>query len=998
MKLLPSIQKLFLIGCFVVLVPLAAVATHLRAGEITATRLDCSLTFRITVTAYVNTGSTVLFGSGGSVLEFGDGDSYRFQGDGIQSTPVAPGIGVVKFEIIHTYKAGGSGFWIRYYEPNRNAGILNITESVNVNFFLETLIQIDPFIGCDNSPRLLTPPVDKACSRSRWQHNPGAYDPDGDSLSYKLIAPQYVSDTRIISVDTVPGYRRPNAQAFYKDFDYNNAQQDGSGKPTFYMDPKDGTITWDAPGQDGEYNIAFIIFEWRKVNNVWQQIGYIIRDMQILVEKCDNLPPIIDGPADICVIAGEEIPTTIFNAIDPSGGSKDPGGANLELEIISEILFLDVSKATYAPRGSDGKPVSQPSPAQIELKWKTECAHIKQQPYLVVVKVTEVTQQRLSAFHTLRITVTGPSPEWNSITPGANRSALLNWKPYDCVSKADSMQIWRRIDSIAYTPECKITGMPASLGYEKIRTVAINQTSFTDTNNNKGLPPGAVVCYRLVATFPPTFTNTEGGTESLVSDQACLGPIVPDAPVMTRVSIDTTSRTKGEISVQWTPPFKAQNFTLPYHYKVFRAVGFSGTTGIDLVKTKKWPDGIVTASPSANVISLIDSTLNTADNVYNYRVMAFDANDVLVDTSAVASSVRLQAKSLLKKIELTWTAEVPWSLQWAESPKHYIYRGDENQTEGQFVLIDSIFAANGILQYTDAGTYHGEALLENKRYCYRVETRGGYGFDDNSKIPEPLINFSQIVCAQPSDMNPPCKPDLVIDVLDCDKYFEQFGCAYNDFSNVLRWPRPTEANCLNDISHYRIYYSNEANADTLDYKLLVDLADRPLDTSYVDRNLPSFARCYRLRAVDRSGNESAFSEEACNDNCPNYHLPNVFTPGNDDCNDFFSAYSDRNIVNGILNCSGGAVSSEEIKNIRALCPRFVQKVDLVIVDRWGKTVFTYSSGGENSIFIDWDGRDNNGKELNSGTYFYNAKVVFDALRPKDREKNIKGWVQLVRGN
>jgi hypothetical protein len=166
---------------------------------------------------------------------------------------------------------------------------------------------------------------------------------------------------------------------------------------------------------------------------------------------------------------------------------------------------------------------------------------------------------------------------------------------------------------------------------------------------------------------------------------------------------------------------------------------------------------------------------------------------------------------------------------------------------------------------------------------------------------------------------------------------------------------------------------------------------------YVDRNLPSFARCYKLAAVDRSGNESVWSEEACNDNCPNYQLPNVFTPGNNDnCNDFFSAYSDRSIVNGIMLCNNETASSEFTDDLRRLCPRFVLKVEVVIIDRWGKQVYAYASGGENSIYIDWDGQDSNGKDLSAGIYFYSARVTFDTLDPKDSEKIIKGWVHLVK--
>jgi CHU_C Type IX secretion signal domain len=984
MRFLITLPKLLLTGCFLVLMHLPALATHLRAGEITATRIGCSREFRICLNIYVNTNpneTTVEFGGG--ELRFGDGKKPHITPTRASvPVPGAEYVGKVEYCINYTYESFSGSFKISYFELNRNADIRNITNSVEVNFFLETWIEMDPFKGCDNSPRLLVPPIDKACTGSRWEHNPGAYDPDGDSLSYKLIAPRHVPDIRIFKVDTVPGYQDPNSPAYYGS-NYANAQQDGSGKPILRMDSVTGTITWDAPGTKGEYNIAFLIIEWRKVNDVWQKIGYITRDMQIIVEQCTNLPPVVVGPADICVQAGDVVTADFFGTDHENGG--------VAMQAFSETFFLDVSPATFTPplNTDDTAPIqpSSPFPAKLTFTWQTSCEHVKQQPYLIVVKITD--NGPLSAFATLRVTVVGPPPEWNQAVIAPNRSVQLDWDAYTCAVKADSMQVWRRIDSAPYTRQDCVIGMPEGLGYKKIKTVAIGQIAYLDTNKGKGLPPGATVCYRLVATFPPPFDNSEGGSESYVSDEICIGPILADAPVMTNVSVDTTNRDKGRITVRWTPPFDLDpiDFPPPYKYDVFRAVGFTGNASIVKISTKQ-TDTV-----------FVDRSINTFDNVYNYSVLVYDNTDTEVDTSAIASSVRLQAKSLIEKIELTWTADVPWSLQSAISPKHYIYRGGKDATESELVLIDSVFSTQDILQYTDAGTYNGEVLQDNQTYCYRVETHGGYGFDDPSKIPEPLINFSQIVCARPSDLNPPCKPDLAIEVLDCKEYFELYGCDYNDFKNVLRWPRPADNECRDDISHYRIYYANEYNADTTEYKLLVDLADRPLDTMYVDRNLPSFARCYRLKAVDRSGNESPFSARACNDNCPNYQLPNVFTPGNgDDCNDLFSAFSDRNIIGGILQCGDVQATPANLASIQALCPRFVLRVDVVIVDRWGKQVFTYSSGGENTIFIDWNGLDNNGRVLPSGVYFYSAKVIFEALKPQDREKIIKGWVQLVRAD
>jgi hypothetical protein len=676
-------------------------------------------------------------------------------------------------------------------------------------------------------------------------------------------------------------------------------------------------------------------------------------------------------------VAGETVSADIFGT--------DPDGDDVKIEAFSQTLILAVSPANYSPKDIFQK--STPQKAKITFTWPTECAHIKQQPYQVVFKITDRPSGggvKLTSFATWNIKVVGPQPVWDQATIAPNRSAQLSWDSYKCLVGADSMQIWRRIDSVEYKLDTCLTGMPGGLGYIKIKTVKIGQTNFLDTNRGKGLPPGAVVCYRLVAQFPAAaFGNTEGGSESLVSEEICVGPILVDAPVMTNVTVDTTNRTKGRITVRWTPPFDVNPlaFPPPYQYDIYRAAGFSGDASLTKLNVSKLTD-----------TAYVDRLINTFDNVFNYRVVAFDNTDTEIDTSAIASSVRLQAKSLLAKIELSWTADVPWSLRSSVNTKHVVYRGSEDQTEGQFVKLDEVESTLGILHYVDEGP-----LLENQTYCYRVETRGGYGFDDASKIPEPLINFSQIVCARPSDMEPPCQPNLTLEVLDCEEYYSTYGCSFNDFSNVLRWHRPTDKKCRDDISHYRIYYATRANADSADYQLLVDLQDRSLDTSYVDRNLPSFARCYKLVAVDRSGNESKRSAEACNDNCPNYQLPNVFTPGNrDKCNDFFSAYSDRGIINGVLQCGNIAASPAMEENIAKMCPRFVLKVDIVIVDRWGKQVFSYSSGGENGIFIDWDGKDSNGKELSSGIYFYSAKVIFEALKPEDEEKIIKGWLQLVR--
>jgi hypothetical protein len=171
---------------------------------------------------------------------------------------------------------------------------------------------------------------------------------------------------------------------------------------------------------------------------------------------------------------------------------------------------------------------------------------------------------------------------------------------------------------------------------------------------------------------------------------------------------------------------------------------------------------------------------------------------------------------------------------------------------------------------------------------------------------------------------------------------------------------------------------------------MYDLIKTGLNNSnYNDLNLPSFARCYRISAVDHSGNESELSDPVCIDNCPYYELPNVFTPNEDCWNNRFSAYNDRDLNTEPCNLN---LSHKE------KCARFVEQIVFTVFNRWGKQVYTYAGriNSENSIYIDWDGRDENGKELSTGVYYYQADVTFITIDPSKRFKSLKGWVHILK--
>jgi len=933
-------------------------ATHLRAGEITVERVGCSSRqVKVTVTVYTDTGcgsGCVLFGGLQDVLDFGDGQTILVPETPNMPFPGAVNVGIATRTFFHTYPAIGR-YTISYIEPNRNEGVLNIFNSVFTTFYIET--QIDLSLGCERSPVLLVPPIDEACTGVAFFHNPGAYDPDGDSLSYELVIP--FSDRN----KPVTGYKLPIDPGFYTGLDYNRFNEAGDGPPTFAINPVDGTLKWDTPGQVGEYNIAFVVNEWRKVNGEWIKIGYVRRDMQIIVvADCTNERPELIIPEDTCVVAGALLNETIFGT--------DPENHPVKIEAFSEIFSFSPSEspATYSP--VPGPNDFQPSspPAQLEFNWNTICGHVKDQVYQVVFKITDDPPlgPSLATFDTWRIKVVGPAPLWQPpLVDLAKRHVDLEWDTYEC-QNASIIQIWRKVDDTNFTPGNCQTGLPESLGFTLIATVPVTSTTFKDTNGGKGLSVGARYCYRLVAIFPLPL-----GGESYASDEICIDPILADAPVITNVTVDKTGDTDGEITIAWTPPFdiNAIQFPPPYAYMVQRAddTGFTDLTALPIFATTIVDD---------------QSGLDTRDRQYFYRVVLYsgtasDPTLQAIDTSSLASSVWLDLNPQKQKIELNWNAAVPWSIQLQDYPIHDVFRGPEGSVETDLVLIENVNVVEAGLTYLDG---EEPPLLDSTLiYCYRVVTRGGYG---NPAITEPLINYSQINCAQPKDDVAPCPP--ILEKFEICKV--ESGCDATIFTNIIKWSVP-EGACKEDIRSYNLYIVG------FDEVYIANISD----TFYIDADLPSLAVCYQVTAVDRSGNESIKSNTECNDNCPYYELPNVFSPGNADgkkCNDLFSAFGVPLEIGENSTCIESDPSGEK-------CARFIQKVDFTVYNRWGKKVYHYTgqAGNDNdpkAIYINWDGRDEKGRELATAVYYYVAEVTRDVVNPNEKVKIIKGWVHLVR--
>lgn len=812
-------------------------ATHLRAGQITAERIsNTSLTYRITITIYMDRGQ----GNADSPflnVFFGDGNSQEVRR--ISEESIGNNTTRNIYVVEHTYPAP-QAYKIHFSEENRNAGVLNMINSVDTPFSVSTVLLIDPFLGLNDTPVLLADPIDLACVGQRFTHNPAPFDPDGDSLSFKLTVPKQ-SET-----DDVNGYVSPANPSF-------GGRTETGGTPFFSIDPFTGTLTWDSPAIAGEYNIAFEVEEWR--NGI--KIGSVIRDMQIIVLDCKNRRPRLLLPKDTCIEANKLLVDTI-RAVDPD---------NNAVRITAESGILE---NTFTPRATFSSPIAI-NPKGV-FKWTPNCNNVREQPYRVIFKAEDnpnAPEPSLVDIQAWRITVVGPQPTGLTATP-LGRSITLNWTDYNLTcSNAQEIIIWRKEGCSTWTPGACDVGTPP--GYQEIGRVPASQTTFTDS---KGLKKGVRYSYRISAVFPPP-----SGGRSKPSDEVCIG-LPLDIPLMTNVTVDKTDKTNGQITIKWTEAPEG-NPANTYKYDLYH---FTGVKGEDSTRT----DSTKLLTLSADTF-YVHKNINTLDTGHTYRVLAYVDNTgtpVFDDYSELASSVDLTAVSAPSSIRLNWTYDVPWA-----NIKHLIYR--QTSPSGMFKLIDSLPQnSSNKLEYFDKGTFQNRSLDTDSTYCYYILTVGTYS-NPAVKImnPDSLANLSQIACAQPTDTTAPCPPRLALDSIKCDNFTDQ-----SLIQNSLNWtPVIDPANgCDDDIVKYKLYFRPTITGD---FTLLTELTASEL--SFIHADLTSLAGCYYVTALDRLDNESKPSNIVCQDNCIYYELPNIVTPNNDGKNDIFRPFPTPRFVQSV---------------------------------------------------------------------------------------------------
>ncbi len=174
---------------------------------------------------------------------------------------------------------------------------------------------------CNSSPTFINEPVPYICTAQPFTFNQGAFDPDGDSLSYEL-GPCLAGAGNQVTYSGANGY---------------SPQQPLGDSWDVQIDPFTGdvTITPDPTGNQVIGVMCVVVREWRD----GVQIGSVVRDMQITaIPGCTSPNPVTGGIQNL-TIGPDAVPADplTFNQVRTCAGAE----LCFEIPVISQDPSLN---------------------------------------------------------------------------------------------------------------------------------------------------------------------------------------------------------------------------------------------------------------------------------------------------------------------------------------------------------------------------------------------------------------------------------------------------------------------------------------------------------------------------------------------------------------------------------------------------------------------------------------------------------------------------------
>ena len=288
-----------------------------------------------------------------------------------------------------------SGWHMIFIRCCRNNAVVNLKANGTEQEQGQTYYAfIPPSSERNSSPIFSEVPVPYLCVQDSVKVANTAYDPDGDSLVYRVIQPfqggkarpdslvKPEPPARLTASDTpLVDYR--NGYSYLKPFGSNGL---------FTIDPQTGITTIYAPAQ-GWYVVAIEVQEWRN----GKLLSTTRRDLEVIVINCPINPAPkraqVNGSVakDFYIKAGESF-STAFRFVDDDDQTIYGSGELYDNSIPGNKPVIDAQ-------------VSGGSDVKLNFSWQTQCFHARKAPYVLNLKVEDGGCPPKTTYESIRIHV-----------------------------------------------------------------------------------------------------------------------------------------------------------------------------------------------------------------------------------------------------------------------------------------------------------------------------------------------------------------------------------------------------------------------------------------------------------------------------------------------------------------------------------------------------------------------------------------------------------------
>lgn len=327
----------------------------IQAMYISAKPISCqSYNYEVEITFNSFVGSDILFGD--MQVNYGDGVIEDIALSDYTAIVIDDKMQTLIFARKHSFSGPGIyNISVRFF--NRSLDIINMDNSINTPMYIEMMINIDPFLGCNQTPTLENiPAINKMGSTYFFDFS--FIDEEHDSISFHFTAPLQMANTQVVN------YWQPNEK--------DETQIKKISRIS--IDPFNGSLLWNIKELDGRYAVAFKVNEWRKVDGVYYQMSSSTLDYSINLQKTNNMNPGIMGLKDTAIIAGNKY----FNTAIISDPDRDSIRASMNGDFFK---LMDIPP--------DNGMEFFPGPIKEIISFTPLSAHVRSKPYKAIYTATD---------------------------------------------------------------------------------------------------------------------------------------------------------------------------------------------------------------------------------------------------------------------------------------------------------------------------------------------------------------------------------------------------------------------------------------------------------------------------------------------------------------------------------------------------------------------------------------------------------------------------------